>query len=312
MSLLLPAEIVAERFVPTVRALLAEALHERGLTQQAIADELGVTQAAVSKQLAGDVELEERFVEDPRTHETVDRLATGLADGSMDTVDAMAELLALVREFEDRGPICALHEEEMPALQGMSCDLCVRGPDSDVRAERDALGSVRHATRLLAASRTLPASVPNVGTNVGMALPGATEPTDVAAVPGRLIRIRGRLEVPANPEFGASEHVAGLLLAALAVEPRLRGALNLATSDALLGAARDRGIDPLEFDPAYEDRRESLIETFEHAGDVPRVCYHRGAYGIEPNTYVLGETAVEAAELAVELADAAAGGQPSD
>jgi hypothetical protein len=145
-----------------------------------------------------------------------------------------------------------------------------------------------------------------------MALPGATEPTDVAAVPGRLIRIRGRLEVPANPEFGASEHVAGLLLAALAVEPRLRGALNLATSDALLGAARDRGIDPLEFDPAYEDRRESLIETFEHAGDVPRVCYHRGAYGIEPNTYVLGETAVEAAELAVELADAAAGGQPSD
>jgi len=306
MSLQLPSEIVAERFVPTARALLAEALHERGLTQQAIADELGVTQAAVSKQLGGEVTLEERFVENERMQETIDRIATGLAEDTMDRVDAMAELLTLVRAFEDRGPICAIHEETMPELQGMGCDLCVRGADPEIQTERDALASVRRATRLLAASRTIPEHVPNVGTNVGTALPDAADPTDVAAIPGRLIRMHGRVEVPANPEFGASEHVAELILAARTVDPSLRGALNLATSDALLQAARERGLEPLEFDAGYEDRRDRLVEAFERAGSVPGLCYHRGAFGIEPNAYVLGETAVEAAELAIELTDAAA------
>jgi hypothetical protein len=306
MSLRLPSEIVADRFIPTIRALLAEALHERGLTQQAIADELGVTQAAVSKQLAGDVELEERVLEDPRTHETVDRLATGLANGSMDHVDAMAELLELVWAFEDRGPICALHEEEMPALQGTGCDLCVRGADRDTQTERDVLGSVRRATRLLAASPTVPEHVPNVGTNVAMALPGAADSTDVAAVPGRLIRMQGRLEVPANPEFGASEHVAEVVLAAMATNPSVRGALNLATSEALLSAAQERELDTLEFDAEYDDRQNRLIEAFEQRDSVPKLCYHGGAFGIEPNAYVLGPTAVEAAERAIELTDAIA------
>jgi predicted transcriptional regulator len=48
MTLHLPSEIIVERFLPTVRAMLAGALDEQGLTQQKIADELGVSQAAVS------------------------------------------------------------------------------------------------------------------------------------------------------------------------------------------------------------------------------------------------------------------------
>ena len=43
MSLVLPSEIVVERFLPTVRAMLATRLHDRGLTQQEVADRLGVT-----------------------------------------------------------------------------------------------------------------------------------------------------------------------------------------------------------------------------------------------------------------------------
>ena len=156
MSLVLPSEIVVERFVPTARAMLATALDERGFTQQEIAD----------------------------------RIAEGFADRSMDGVDALAELLALVREFEDRGPICAVHEAEMPALEGMGCDLCVRGADSEVLAEREVLASVRRATRLLAGTDGMAAHVPNVGTNVGMALPDATTATDVAAIPGRIAWMR--------------------------------------------------------------------------------------------------------------------------
>ncbi|WP_089789191.1 thiamine-phosphate synthase family protein [Natronobacterium haloterrestre] len=302
MSLVLPSEIVVDRFLPTVRAMLATRLADRGLTQQEIAAELGVTQAAVSKYVSGEGGGDDRFRDHPETVATVDRIADGLASGEMDGYDALAELLALVRTLEDRGPVCEIHEEEMPELRGLGCDLCVRGLDPDVRAERDVLANVRTAARTLASIPRMADYVPNVGTNVGMALPDPDDETDVAAVPGRIYAMGGRIEIPANPEFGASKHVATAVLAANTVDPEVRGAINVATDDALLDRAREAGIDPLEFDADYEDRGDHLRERFAERGTVPPVAYHRGAFGIEPATYVFGGTAVEAAELIESLA----------
>lgn len=309
MSLVLPSEIVVERLLPTVRAMLAARLRERGLTQQEIADHLGVTQAAVSKYVSGRATVEERFRDDPRTASTADRIADGLVSGSMDGYDALAELLELIREFEDRGPICELHEAEMPALRGLGCDLCVRGVDAEVREERDALASVRKATRILATAPGMADYVPNVGTNAGTALPNAADATDVAAVPGRIYAVDGRVEVPANPEFGASRHVATAVLAASGVDPAVRGAVNVATREELLAAVRELGVEPLEFDADYDDRGERLRESFRDRG-VPPVIYHRGAFGVEPITYVFGETATDAAELTADLVAAADGDTP--
>ncbi len=303
MSLVLPSELVVERFLPTVRAMLAQRLTDRGMTQQEIAEHLGVTQAAVSTYVSGDGGGDDRFRDDPETIATVDRIADGLASDEMDGYDALAELLSLVCTLEDRGPICELHEEEMPALQGLGCDLCVRGFDADVRAERAVLADVRAAARALSSTPGIAAIVPNVGTNVGMALPEASEVTDVAAIPGRIYTIGGRIEIPANPEFGASKHVSTAVLAATAVDPSVRGAINVATDDAILEAADTLGYDTLEFDADYDDRGVHLRERFEKRGGVPRLAYHRGAFGIEPVTYVYGETAVEAAEFVGELLD---------
>ncbi len=306
MSLVLPDELVVDRFLPTVRAMLAERLTERDLTQQEIADHLGVTQAAVSAYVGGDGGGDDRFRDDPETVATVEHIADGLASGELDGYDALAELVSLVHSLEDRGPICELHEEEMPALRGLGCDLCVRGLDPEVRAERDVLSNVRAAARTLATLPGLAAVVPNVGTNVGMALPDAADVTDVAAIPGRIYTVGGRIEIPANPEFGASKHVATAVLAATAVDPSIRGAVNVATDDALLEAARDRGLEPLEFDADYEDRASHLRAQFEARGTVPQVAYHRGAFGIEPTTYVFGETAVDASARVGALLEAAA------
>jgi predicted fused transcriptional regulator/phosphomethylpyrimidine kinase/predicted transcriptional regulator len=304
MPVVLPSEIVVERFLPTARAMLVDDLADRGLTQREIAGHLGVTQAAVSKYRSGEVTVEERFSEDARMVATVERIGEGLAGGGMDHYEALSELLALVEEFEDRGPICAVHEDVMPALRGVGCDLCVRGPDSVVVDERAVLDNVREAVRRLAGAPAVVDHVPNVGTNVAMALPEADDSGDVAAVPGRLHAIRGRLNVPGNPEFGASQHVAGLVLAATAVDPAVRGAVNLQTSAELLAAAREAGYEPLEFDAGYEDRDEHLRERFAADG-VPRVAYHDGDYGVEPILYVLGADAADAVSLAVDLCAAA-------
>ena len=223
MALRLPEEIVVERFLPTVRSLLARALVERGLTQQAVADRLGVTQAAVSGYVGADAPVEPAVAEDPRTRETVERLADGLVGGELDEYEVLTGLTELVRALEDRGPICELHEQEMPALKGLGCDICVRGRDGALEAERAALRDVRRASRLLAATDGLPAHIPNVGTNIATALPDAQDERDVAAVPGRLHAMRDQVNVPANPEFGASQHVAGTVLAATESDPEVRG-----------------------------------------------------------------------------------------
>lgn len=305
MSLVLPSELVVDRFLPTVRAMLARRLSERGMTQNEIAAELSVTQAAISKYIAGTEGSDERFRTDPDTVATVDRLAEGIHTGSMDGYDALAELLALIHRLEDRGPICELHEAEMPELQGLGCDLCVRGLDTDVRAEREVLADVRSAARTLAAIPGMAEYVPNVGTNVGMALPDASDETDVAAIPGRIYSMSGRVEVPANPEFGASSHVATALLAAKAADPDACGAINVATDDRLLAAAGELGYDPLAFDASYEDRTARLEARFRDRGAVPRVLYHEGAFGIEPITFVFGATATDAAGRLQELVETA-------
>ena len=303
MSLQLPSEIVVERFLPTVRALLARALADRGFTQQRIADRLGVTQAAVSRYVSGDAETDDRIADDPRTVATVETLADGFADGSLDEYGALAELSSLVHELEDRGPICAIHEAEMPALAGLGCDLCVRGSDDRLESERAVLTDVRKAARLFARTDGAAGLVPNVGTNVGYALSGAEDHADVAAIPGRIYEMDGRVEVPANPEFGASRHVARTALAAADVDPDVRAAINVRTDESLLAAARDRGFDPLQFDADYEDRDRRLRERFREEG-VRAVVYHEGAFGIEPITYVLGGSATDAVRRLAELTSA--------
>lgn len=304
MTVQLPSEIVVERFLPTIRSMLAAELADRGFAQRSIADRLGVSQAAVSQYLSGKRGGEERFVEHPRTQATVERIADGFESGRMDDYEALAELLELVRAFEDRGPICAIHEEEMPSLEGIGCDLCVRGRDRAVQAEREVLSNVRRAVRRLSNAPNVTAHVPNVGTNVAMALPDPGDETDVAAVPGRIHAMRERLNVPSNPEFGASHHVATTLLAATDADSTVRGAVNLATSDALLAAIPD-DVDAVAFDADYEDRRARLDDCF--GAGVPPVVYHEGAFGIEPITYVLGTTAVDAVDRAVDLVARAEG-----
>jgi len=70
-------EIVVDEFLPTVRAMLAEDLRERGFTQREVADALGISQSAVSKYAHGDVARHDRIVADERVQTWSIRSARG-------------------------------------------------------------------------------------------------------------------------------------------------------------------------------------------------------------------------------------------
>ena len=293
-------EIVVDEFLPTVRAMLAEDLRKRGFTQREVADALGISQSAVSKYVHGDVARHERIVADERVQDLVDRIGEGLAAGDMSPVAALIEIEVLIRQLEEGDLLADLHEEAMPALSDTDVEFSVHDPNSGLRERERVLGSVRRGLRTLTNASGFAALIPNVGANVAECLADATTIDDVAAVPGRLVDVKGQAMVPGEPEFGVSEHVATVLLAAREAGVTARGVVNV-RYDSETVATLGESYPTVEFDPD-ESVREAVADAVSGAGPGDTlVLYQTGAVGIEPIVYVLAPTASEAAAVVKEI-----------
>lgn len=293
-------EVVVEEVLPSLRLLLIEDLAKQGLPQQRIAALVGLSQAAVSKYQAGRVATDPAILRDRRAREVCGRVAAGLAAATMGGFEALAHLEGLLRSWENRGRVCDLHEAGMPALRGLGCDLCVLGQGSRILEEQEVLDNLRLAVRALEQAEGLAALLPNVGSNLAMARRDARDVLDVAAVPGRLYEVKGAVKVPGQPEFGASRHVAEVLLGVHEAHPGVRAALNLRYGPDVAAALRRLGLRAVRFDAAYEDRRARLRRDLK-GRPRPDALVHEGAFGIEPALYLLGDDALEVAQRAVRL-----------
>lgn len=297
-------EVVVEEFLPTLRSMLAADLRDRGLTQSEVADLLGISQSAVSKYAHGEVTINRRVEHDERVVALVERIGEGLASGEISRVQALAEAEVLVRELERGDLLAQLHEEAFPPLAEYAGEFAIHDPDSQVRESERALASVRRAVRVLESTSGFAALIPAVGANVVEALPDAETIDDVAAVPGRLLDIKGRATVPADPEFGVSEHVANLLLAARAAGSDARAAINVRYAPDVVERLEAAGHTAVEFDHAAETDERDLSDAIAEAlaGADTDVLYQTGGFGVEPIIYVLAEDAPTAAFVVRELA----------
>lgn len=287
-------EVVVDEFLPTFRALLAAELRARGLTQSEVAELLGLSQSAVSKYAHGDVETNDRLAADDRVTDLVERLGGGLASGDVTSVQALVETEVLIRQLERGDLLARLHEETFPPLSAYDGDFAVHDADSSVRTAERVLASVRRGVRTLENTSGFAALIPAVGSNLVEALPNAVDIDDVAAVPGRILDVKGRATVPGDPEFGVSEHVASVLLAVRAGGSNARAALNVRCDEAVLDSLAGAGLEAVEFD-AGTPAEESVRTAIETATDAD-VVYQTGGFGVEPVAYLLASDAVSAAE----------------
>ena len=288
-------EIVVDDFLPTLRSMLAEALRERGLTQAEVADALGISQSAVSKYAHGEVHRHPKILGDDRVGDLVDRIADGLADGDMTPVQALIEIEIFIRQLERGDLLAQLHEEAVPELAGREVAFSIHDPDSDLRATEQVLASLRRGLRILENTRGVAELIPNVGSNLVECLPDAEVIDDVAAVPGRLFDVRDRLSVPADPEFGASEHVASVLLAARRAGADARSAVNVRYTEAIVSELEAQDLVASEFDAEYDDLDAAIGAALAAEPDA-QVLYQTGGFGIEPIVYILAPSAEAAAE----------------
>jgi len=294
-------EVVVDEFLPTFRSLLAADLRARALTQHEVAELLGVSQSAVSKYAHGDVTVNDDVASDERVQETVERVGEGLASGDMSQVQALVEAEVLIRQLSARGDVVAsLHEEAMPALAEYEGDFRVHDPDSEVRVRERVLSSVRRGVRLLEHASGFATLIPAVGSNLVECTPDAAGVEDVAGVPGRILDVMGRTEIPADPEFGVSVHVASMLLSARDAGSSARACLNIRYEDDLVADLEAAGYEAVEFDPEGESTPDALEPAVGQHPDAD-VLYQTGGFGVEPIVYLLADTAPDAAEMARDL-----------
>lgn len=155
--------------------------------------------------------------------------------------------------------------------------------------------------------------VPEVGMNVGIALPHAERPDEVAAVDGRLVRSEGRVVRAGPVRLGGSGHVARYLLAVREHEPSIRAAANCRFSKAVEAGMADLGWPVYEVDradqPADVAEREGgtmpwVAEAAYDGDGQPVAVFDRGAPGKEAMVRVVASTADGLGDKLLALADA--------
>lgn len=178
------------------------------------------------------------------------------------------------------------------------------------------LGNLAAAINMLECSRDFAALMPEVRVNLVYALPEARTSKQVAAVDGRITVVRGMPQASGPLAWGASDHMARLILEARKCDPSINAGINFKCDADIIKVvkqyAAERGI-PFGWidrtkeppDVAGPDRSsmpwkvKQLVET---CGVVPRLFFEGEGWGKEPLFVVLGKDAIEVARIALEIA----------
>ncbi len=256
---------------------------------------------------SGDMVTDLLFFRDGRQVEIVrPRVATKNTHGTGCTLSAaIAANLALGHDLEtavgrarDYLHLCLRAAYDLGAGSGPPHHLA---PYLRVRARLLVLDEMRRAARRMLRMDGLAALVPEVSMNLALAAPWPQVVGDVAAFAGRITRSRdGFIYIPAGPAFGASSHMAKVVLAAASVVPGVACAVNARYSERTLAALSRAGLTAAWFNRKDEprdikDREGSSLEwgtrkaLSEHPdpASVDAVC-DPGETGKEPMLRILG------------------------
>mgnify|MGYP002395890520 CR=1 FL=1 len=182
------------------------------------------------------------------------------------------------------------------------------------------LENVSTAVKMVEGSpETLP-YIAEVGTQVAMALPYAWTQQHIAAVEGRIVKFCGSAKAVGSVRFGASSHLARVLLTVMKYNPTSRAALNLRHDPRLVEAFKRSGFTVSSFDRKLEPPHIKEVEggtlvwgteeAIRAVGKVPDVIYDLGEVGKEPMIRVLGTSATNAVEKALTAIRSVKGGNP--
>ena len=144
--------------------------------------------------------------------------------------------------------------------------------------------------------------MPAVGMNIAACTKHATRVEEVAAYPGRMTLVEGMLRRHETPMFGASNHLANLLMQVRKSDPSKTAILNLRPPT--VGGMVDQGdLDYISYELDFELGTAPKGELAPHSGQLD-IIIDEGAFGWEPSLYILGSSTMEVVERCHVIIDA--------
>ncbi len=122
-----PCEVIVKYMLPAFRSSVAKFLiNEYHLSQMAVAERLGTTQAAISHYISskrGNKKIAQ-FENIPLMKSMAKEVAEGIANGKLSYSDSILYFCKMCKAFRVHSIVCVLHKDLLVLPDG--CDICPR------------------------------------------------------------------------------------------------------------------------------------------------------------------------------------------
>lgn len=139
-----------------------------------------------------------------------------------------------------------------------------------------------------------PRYIPEVGINIGYAIHNAKNKNDICAIRGRIINSNGKARMCGSLSFGASTHIATVILSAMKYYPSIRSAMNIKYAPDILERCKEAKLSIGLFDRKKEPSiSTSTMEwgtsmVLKKTSNPVDIIYDLGSQGKEPIIRILG------------------------
>ncbi len=174
----------------------------------------------------------------------------------------------------------------------------------DLATEIDMSGRMTIALEEIEACREFVVLIPEVRTNMVFAQPHAKTPDEVMAIDGRITKVNGMPRAAGKVRFGASSHMARLIIELMKTDPSVRAGIDFANSAGFsdwlsdyciqqgwVYAMIDRRTEPAELMIAEGSSMQWKAQEAVRVagGSVPKIICDAGGMGKEPVCIIVGK-----------------------
>ena len=278
---------IGNKWLDRLHQQLAKELKTNGWSQMDIAKATGSTQSTVSRQI---------MKAPQELGATADEITIdGWAQEIAQSMAQMGNDLEVIRQrfiidFQFTGNHNIRYDK---TLTGLNLD--------EDQASRAVLRRLEWATSRLDLNR-ISSYMPAVGMNIAACTKQATRAEEVAAFPGRMTLVEGMLRRHDTPMFGASNHLANLLMQVRNFDSQKTAILNIRppTVDGMVDQGDlDYISDELGFELGFAPKGELVAPS----GQLD-IIIDEGAFGWEPSLYIVGRDTTEVVERCHVIIDA--------
>ena len=312
-----PCEIVTQTLLPLIRGLVAQELILH-MTQQEVAEKMGLSQPTISSYLKSLKKLQEEGEEEYLANESIKQLVEEikqeiLNDSSSEEI--IRTICSTCVSLRIGGLTCRKHLSIFSGIEA-GCQGCLPLVEKTVVDDRRVIiEELKEVAKIIEKEDEFVKLIPQVLMNVCQCIPNPITTDDVAAFPGRITKVRGKTRALLSPEFGVSEHMAKLLIRLNQQNPIVRSTICTIYTNEMIAAldkkkipiltlSNDKFLEAFCLDDLSQSIKSDEIKKYINlnAKNTVFAIVNEGGVGIEPITYLFATNSLALIEFSSEIA----------